>query len=132
MKELLRKYSIIVFLSFLVIVLIFLKVIYRNTGKQAENNKIIPTVIPIIESTPTPFPSTQTDSYDPEPGYIYTIFLPYQGEKIRIEKYIKPYILEILIKKEGDEAEAEIEAKKWLEENETYPENTSFVFKIQE
>lgn len=43
MKESLKKYSVIIFLSFLVIVLIFLKIMYGNIDKKNESMKIIPT-----------------------------------------------------------------------------------------
>lgn len=131
MKSFLQKYFLIVFLAVLVVILILIKIIYGSDIKKTENNKIIPTII-VSTPMPTPFPATETDSYDPEPGYVYSIFLPYQGKKIKIEKYIKPYVLEILIKKEEDRKEAEIEFEKWLKENETYPEKTNFIINIEQ
>jgi hypothetical protein len=46
MKEFIKKYSIFIFLSFLVVVLIFLKIIYGNT--KNETAQITPSPTPTI------------------------------------------------------------------------------------
>ncbi|MDD4784895.1 MAG: hypothetical protein PHH12_00345 [Candidatus Shapirobacteria bacterium] len=43
MKEFLKKYLIFVFLSFLIVILIFLKIVYGDVNKKNELIEIIPT-----------------------------------------------------------------------------------------
>ncbi|MDD4136133.1 MAG: hypothetical protein PHN66_03630 [Candidatus Shapirobacteria bacterium] len=125
MMEFFKKYFVLFFLGFLVIVLILLKIFFGNTKTNEIDNKII---------TPTPSQAiiptiSEYQSDDPESERNETTVLPYRGKKMEIAGYLKPGVLVILIEKEEDKAEAEAEFKEWLEKNPIFKTN-SFEFQI--
>lgn len=134
MIEFLKKYWILFFLGGLVIILLLLKIFYGNTGTN-QVNEVTPTPTPIIsegtvpnEETATPTQiNTDSDKPDTEAGQ--TMVLPFKGQKMEITGYVRPGVLQILIKKEEDRAEAETEVKAWLEQYPTFKSN-SLEYKI--
>lgn len=123
--EFFKKYFVLFFLGFLVIVLILLKIFFGNTKTNEIDNKII---------TPTPSQAiiptiSEYQSDDPESERNETTVLPYRGKKMEIAGYLKPGVLVILIEKEEDKTEAEVEFKEWLEKNPIFKTN-SFEFQI--
>lgn len=120
-----RKYFVLFFLAFLVIVLILLKVFFRSSEISEINEKIV-TPIPTQMVVPT---IVQYQSDDPKSEEGETVVLPHRGKKMEIAGYLKPGVLVILIEKEEDKIEAEAEFKEWLEKNPSFKEN-SFEFQI--
>lgn len=125
MMEFFKKYFVLFFLGFLVIVLILLKIFFGNTKTNEIDSKI---------TTPTPSQAiiptiSEYQSDDPESERNETTVLPYRGKKMEIAGYLKPGVLVILIEKEEDKAEAEAEFKEWLEKNPIFKTN-SFEFQI--
>ena len=123
--EFFKKYFVLFFLGFLVIVLILLKIFFGNTKTNEIDNKI---------TTPTPSQAiiptiSEYQSDNPESERNETTVLPYRGKKMEIAGYLKPGVLVILIEKEEDKTEAEVEFKEWLEKNPIFKTN-SFEFQI--
>ena len=128
MLNFLKKYFVFFFLGGLVIILVLLKIFYGNENTKNTTN-IIPTITPIITKNITPTGIVGDESVDTEKNGPTVDALPYQGKKMQITRYLKPGVLEVVIKKEEDKAEAEIEIKEWMEKYPTFKDQT-YVFKI--
>ncbi len=132
MIDFLKKYFILIFLGFLVVVLILLKIFYSN-NEIKENNSIslTPTETPTetIGDNLVLTPTAAEQYVNDDPKEDDTIVLPYKGKKIEITGYSKIGVLEVLIEKEEDKLEAEIEFKEWQKQ---YPilKTDIFEFKI--
>ncbi len=131
MLNFLKKYFVFFFLGGLVIILVLLKIFYGNTGKSTNISTITPTITPTITGEITPTGIIGNESVDTEKNGPTVDALPYQGEKIKITRYIKPEVLEVVIKKEEDKPEAETEIKEWMEKYPTFKGQT-YVFKISD
>lgn len=109
MIDFLRKYFVLVLLVFLVVVLFSLKIFYgKNSTNETENMIVTPTSIKMVTPTPIIYESDNPDSEKNE-----TTILPYMGKKMQIAGYIKPGVLEVLIRKEEDKEEAKREFEEW-------------------
>jgi hypothetical protein len=118
-----KKYFILFFLGFLILILIFLKIFY---GDVDENNiNIYPTSTPI----PTII-EMKNDLDNPVSEENETTILPYKGKLIQITGYLEPGKLEVVIKKEEDKLEAEKEVNLWVEKNPMFKTDT-FVYNIR-
>lgn len=113
--EFIKKYQLILFLSFLVVVLIVLKIIYGNSNPD-QNNIVLPTL------TPTPEIIQNTNDIDEEvlndgnPEYPLKKVLPYTTDKFKIIGYDEPYTLVVRIKS-GTKTEVEKEIRLWIDKN---------------
>lgn len=128
MLNFLKKYFVFFFLGGLIIILVLLKIFYGNENTKNTIN-ITPTITPIITKYITPTGIVGDESVDTEKYGVTVDALPYQGKKMQITRYLKPGVLEVVIKKEEDKAEAEIEIKEWMERYPTFKDQT-YVFKI--
>lgn len=128
MLNFLKKYFVFFFLGGLIIILVLLKIFYGNENTKNTIN-ITPTITPIITKNITPTGIVGDESVDTEKYGVTVDALPYQGKKMQITRYLKPGVLEVVIKKEEDKAEAEIEIKEWMERYPTFKDQT-YVFKI--
>jgi len=128
MLNFLKKYFIFFFLGGLIIILVLLKIFYGNENTKNTTN-ITPTITPIITKNITPTGIVGNESIDTEKNGPTVDALPYQGKKMQITRYLKPGVLEVVIKKEEDKAEAEIEIREWMEKYPTFKDQT-YVFKI--
>ncbi|MFA6184565.1 MAG: hypothetical protein WCT51_04075 [Candidatus Shapirobacteria bacterium] len=130
MIEFLKKYFMLFFLGFLVIVLIILKVFYGSTQtNNTENITITPPsqiVVPTQIITPT---IIEYESDNPRSENNEVVVIPYKGKIMEIAGYLKPGVLVILIEKEEDKDKAETEFKEWLEKNPLF-KTDSFEFQI--
>jgi hypothetical protein len=125
MIEFFKKYFVLFFLGFLVMILVLLKLFYGNTEtNKSEDIIITPTPKQIVTPTVIEYESDNPASEKNE----FTV-LPYRGIKMEIAGYSKPGVLVILIEKEEDKTEAEAEFKQWLEKNPLFKTN-SFEFQI--
>ncbi|MFA6358999.1 MAG: hypothetical protein WCY09_10125 [Candidatus Omnitrophota bacterium] len=125
MIEFFKKYFVLFFLGFLVMILVLLKLFYGNTEtNKSEDIIITPTLKQIVTPTVIKYESDNPESEKNE----FTV-LPYRGIKMEIAGYSKPGVLVILIEKEEDKTEAEAEFKQWLEKNPLFKTN-SFEFQI--
>jgi len=130
MLNFLKKYFVLFFLGGLIIILVLLKIFYGNENTKNTTN-IIPTITPIITKNITPTGVIGDESVDTEKNGPTVDALPYQGKKMQITRYLKPGVLEVVIKKEEDKAEAEIEIREWMEKYPTFKDQT-YVFKISD
>lgn len=130
MLNFLKKYFIFFFLGGLIIILILVKIFYGNTDKNTKSNTITPTITQTTKEI-TPTGIVGNESVDTEKNGPTVDVLPYQGKKMQITRYLKPGVLEVVIKKEEDKAEAEIEIKEWMEKYPTFKDQT-YVFKISD
>lgn len=130
MLNFLKKYFIFFFLGGLIIILILVKIFYGNTDKNTKSNTITPTITQTTKEI-TPTGIVGNESVDTEKNGPTVDALPYQGKKMQITRYLKPGVLEVVIKKEEDKAEAEIEIKEWMEKYPTFKDQT-YVFKISD
>ena len=128
MLNFLKKYFLFFFLGGLIIILVLLKIFYGNENTKNTIN-ITPTITPIIIKDITPTEIVGDESVDTEKYGVTVDALPYQGKKMQITRYLEPGVLEVVIKKEEDKAEAEIEIKEWMEKYPTFKDQT-YVFKI--
>lgn len=130
MAGLFKKYFILFFLGFLVMVLFFLKFFY--TGDNQKNEKgdlqIMPTIIKTLTLAPTPIIGDEVDDSVIKDEVVNV--LPYRGKKMQITGYLKPGVLEIAIKSEEDKLEAESEVEEWMQIYPTFKDN-SYVFVIK-
>lgn len=126
-----KKYFVFFFLGGLIIILILVKIFYGNTDKNKNIDNITPTLTPIITKEITPTGIVGDESVDTEKNGPTVDALPYQGKKMKITRYIKPEVLEVVVKKEEDKPEAEIEIKEWMEQYPTFKGQT-YVFKISD
>ena len=124
MIEFLKKYFVLFFLGFLVMILVLLKLFYRDTVVNKGEDVITPTPKQIVMPTVIEYESDNPESEKNE----FTV-LPYRGIKMEIAGYSKPGVLVILVEKEEDKAEAEAEFKEWLKKNPLFKTN-SFEFQI--
>lgn len=108
MKQFFKRYFILISLSFLIMVLIFLKINYKNT--ETENK--------IIKTTPTPTITSQDindtgDITEEDPTRYLQNLLPYEEENFIVKNYIEGKVL--LVKaKTSDTKRAEEDLRKWL------------------
>lgn len=125
MMEFFRKYFVLFFLGFLVVVLVLLKIFFGNTKtNEIENKTITPTPSQVIIPTISEY---QSDNPESEKSEITV--LPYMGKKMEVAGYLRPGVLVVLVEKEEDKVEAEVEFKEWLERNPSFKSN-SFEFQI--
>ena len=127
MKNFLKHYSLLIFLLFLIIVLILVKIFYGNNSEVVKNNLITPT--PTLNLVPTETIQDR-DNYGADPEAVSLV--PYVGKKMIIDKYIKTGVLEVLIKKEEDKPEAELEVQEWLKISGYKTGEIEFVYKISD
>lgn len=113
--EFIKKYQIILFLGFFVVILIVLKLIYGSQNKNQVNQiKIFPTPT-MAQQKPTNIISEEVLN-DGNPDYPLKKLLPYSTDKFKIIDYDDPYILLVRIKS-GTKIEVEEEIKQWIEKN---------------
>lgn len=111
--EFVKKYQIILFLSFLVIVLLVLQIVYKTKNQEEIS---IPTPTP----TPTIIKPKEIDgiSYevlnDVNPNYPLKKLLPYSTDNFSILGYDDPFTL-IVRNISGDEVTNEKEIRQWIE-----------------
>lgn len=108
--EFIKKYQLILFLFFLVVILIVLKLVYGDEDKnQISNLKPTPTEIKIPESTEISYEALN----DGNPEYPLSKLLPYITDNFKIIGYDNPYTLVVRIKS-GTKEEIEKEIKQWI------------------
>lgn len=107
MKQFLKRYFIFIFLSFLVVILIALKLIYKENN-QNEIIKITPTPTIINEDI-----NNVGDITEEDPTLYLQDLLPYEEENFIVKNYIEGKVL--LVKaKTSDIKKAEEDLRKWL------------------
>jgi len=113
-----KKYQLILFLSFLVIILFFLKIFYKES--EENKNNIIPT--PIVLTPTKEVTKEKTNDFDYEvlndgnPEYPLVRLLPYSTDFFKIIGYDDPYTLVVRVKNKN-KLEVEEEIKEWIEKN---------------
>jgi len=113
--EFIKKYQIILFLSFFVVVLIVLKLIYNNGNKNQVDDKVLIPTPTLSRLTPTKGISYEVLN-DGNPDYPLKKLLPYSTDKFKIIGYDDPFILVVRIKS-GTNIEVEKEIREWIEKN---------------
>lgn len=131
--EFLKKYQLILILSFLVVVLIFIKLIYGGENKNQINEIKItptPTVIPTIFLEPTINLNEVKKEISQDINYNYPLgqILPYSTENFIIERYTKPLVLEVEALN-TDKVLVEKEVLEWIAKNEPDGLNHKIVWK---
>jgi hypothetical protein len=131
MIEFFKKYFMLFFLGFLIMVLILLKIFYGSAkNNNTENITITPTPSQIVVPTQIITPTIiEYESDNPRSENNEVVVIPYKGKIMEIAGYLKPGVLVILIEKEEDKDKAETEFKEWLKKNPLFKTNT-FEFKI--
>jgi hypothetical protein len=112
--EFVKKYQLILVLSFLIIILLILKLIYGSKNESQTSN-IIPTPVPtIIQQELTTISNEALNDGNPE--YPLQKLMPYSTDNFKILGYDDPFTL-IVRNKLGNKTENEKEIRKWIEEN---------------
>lgn len=108
MSEFLRKYQIIIGLSFVVMVMAVVKMVYKPT-EEPVLKEIVVTI------TPTAVPTVPTDNYEEKADKLMPLWrlLPYQGDGFVVENYAEVGVL-IVRKKSITEAETKKRVEKWI------------------
>lgn len=94
-KEFLKRYQIVLFLSFLVVALVIIKV---TTKKESPTNQSVITTTPtptMILPTPTPTREEMEESQDIDFNYPLERILPYKTDDFIIEKYVAEQVLKV-------------------------------------
>jgi len=119
------------------------------TGTDKNTNETIENIDKTEEVTVTPVVTEKTekiskateygDEYyfegdlsdnmsDYRSGDTLEILLPYKGEYFRIEKYLKPGYLEVIVKDDDNLSKARQEVDNWLKNNNTDSEETQLIY----
>jgi len=156
--SLIKKYWLVVVLIFLIVILVFLKMKYSNGNTVSQTNQqsnqiteevkeIVPTngiqtgVIGDDESksSENTFKTAEgeiinADDYKSEDlsdtvniDDLSTL-LPYKGKYFRVEKYLKPGYLEVIVKDDDNLSKAREEVENWLKENNTDSQETQLIY----
>lgn len=102
----------VLFLSFLVIILIVLKIVYGDREDNNQVNQITPTPTIIKEEIKPEIVYEALN--DGNPDYPLKKVLPYSTDSFSIIGYDEPFTLLVRIKS-GDKTEIEKEVKQWIE-----------------
>jgi hypothetical protein len=153
-----KKYWLVIVLVFLIVILVFLKLRYTNNGETVQQTQqkdqtaeitgsITPTTeiqIGIInqdqtKSSENTFTTTDgevinandyksEDLSDTTNVDDLSTLLPYKGKYFRVEKYLKPGYLEVIVKDDDNLSKAREEVENWLKENNTNSDETQIVY----
>lgn len=140
--NLIRKYWLLEVLFILVLILIFLKIKYSNNSLKEENknnNNNVPTEIVSINNQQTNVVIDENNITDTEENQSeltadikntdgLSPFLPYQGKYFRVERYINPNYLEVIVKNNTDLNEVTKELEPWMKEYGADPQKTKYAF----
>lgn len=125
MWSFIKKYSVVIFLFFLVIVLFFLKFLY---GEKVSNRTAV------TESTPTstvaikPTPTIEL-SMDVVGNYPLYKLMPYETDDFIVSGYIEPLILNVkTLNKSKSLSEIEGEVRNWIKENGVNPDSHKIIW----
>ncbi|MDD4026829.1 MAG: hypothetical protein PHO75_01405 [Candidatus Shapirobacteria bacterium] len=127
--EFIKKYQLVLILSFLVVVLIIVKFLYRGEDKKEI-------IVPVITPTPTVLiePTVSVEEFKTEIGqeinYNYPLaqILPYSTENFKIERYTKPLVIEVEALN-SDQVLVEKEVVEWINKNGSTAEKHKIVWK---
>lgn len=144
MKEFLKKYQLILFLSCVLVIVLFVKLFYipENEGSEIE-------MVPVAEPTKSIINlreenneiedkedelfldedfESEEEIFDINPDYPLIYLLPYEGERFIAEDYVSEKVLLVKIKGDSFE-ESRNELQEWLDENEGLPGENTIVWK---
>lgn len=129
--EFIKKYQLVLFLSFLVIVLIIIKLIYKE-----DNKNQIETIVPTSTPSPTVLmePTLSVEKFKTETSleinYDYPLaqILPYSTENFVIERYTKPLVIEVDALN-IDKVLVEKQVMEWINKNGSTAESHKIVWK---
>lgn len=120
-KNIIKKYLVLIILIILCGVLIFLKIFF---GGKSDNTSIevpTPTISPTIN---------QELNFDTGDDTGFEEYMPYEGKKMKITGYLTDNEIEVLIRKGGDKKEAEEEVEGWIKKFGEDLRKNKFVYKI--
>jgi hypothetical protein len=156
--NLIKKYWLVVVLVFLIVVLVFLKLRYANsedtTQQVQQDNQTTETLEEVTPTNETQMTGTGEDKTKSNENTFTTTegetinandyksedlsdtinvddlstLLPYKGKYFRVEKYLKPGYLEVIVKDDDNLTKAREEVDNWLRENNTNSEETQLIY----
>ena len=130
--SLIKKYQLIIFLFFLIILLSWLKIRYGSKENNNGNEEITKEEI-IIKTTPTVLPGkadilSNEIVNDGNPDFPLAKKLPYYSENFSVLDYIKELTLYVEIKN-GSSEEVTKEVEAWIKEINPNIEKHEIIFK---
>ena len=153
-----RKYWLVIVLVFLIVILVFLKLRYTNNGEMVQKTQqkdqtaeitgnITPTTEIQIGTTNQDQAKSNENTFTTTDGEVInandyksedlsdttnvddlSTLLPYKGRYFRVEKYLKPGYLEVIVKDDDNLTKAREEVENWLKENNTNTDETQIVY----
>lgn len=120
LREFIKKYQLIIFLSAIILILLVIKL----TNKNTETSPLLVQPTPTQQPTPTVVIlkpeeiDTVNNPTDRDPNYPLDYLLPYQTKNFEVKKYIEPLVLLIKINDKSNIEKIKTEAQEWVTINE--------------